>query len=424
MLTAPALPSSWEELPPDLLGLVLALLPCLADRVRLRAVCRTWRAAAAAQRHESLPPPLPWLALRDGSLISLDGAPVSCAPIIRKGVFSYRAVGNLAFLVHADGQCSLMNPLSGLTLPLPGLASAVLKQLDESKFYGRRDYHKTFVKMILSSPLDSAPDPLVAGIVMDGTSVAISACKQQGAISFNIRPKRNRRIRPLSTGVSPPGPDTRQGPRRFDDIAFLHGRLYALTRHEGLRVIDLDSGHLQEPKLSSGFQQCIADDPNQQEIYTCYTDDPGRVVLRYLVESNGRLLMVRRWMSFPRNCPVGDQDRTYQFEVFEADLSTIPGCWMKVDTLGDQAVFLGSECSKSVLASRCSGGIQEDCIYFMHRVFDNPSKGLISSRADPLADSGVYSMRNGEIKPLLPTAVMAELQSKIQYLTWFFPADA
>lgn len=36
---------------------------------------------------------------------------------------------------------------------------------------------------------------------------------------------------------------------------------------------------------------------------------------------------------------------------------------------------------------------------------------------DPLADSGVCNMRNGEITPLLPEAVIAELQRKRQFLT-------
>jgi hypothetical protein len=42
---------------------------------------------------------------------------------------------------------------------------------------------------------------------------------------------------------------------------------------------------------------------------------------------------------------------------------------------------------------------------------------------DPLADYSVYNMRNGDITPLLPEAVMAELQRKRQFLTWVFPAD-
>lgn len=58
--------SSWQDLPSELLGLVLSRLPSHADRVRLPAVCRPWRSSARLQR--PLPPLLPWLALTDGAV--------------------------------------------------------------------------------------------------------------------------------------------------------------------------------------------------------------------------------------------------------------------------------------------------------------------------------------------------------------------
>ncbi|TVU06452.1 hypothetical protein EJB05_49669, partial [Eragrostis curvula] len=349
MKKAKVLPSSWEELAPDLLGLVLRRLPSLGDRVRLRAVCRPWRAGAQPQR-DALPPPLPWLALRDGGMVDLDGASVRCPPILREGVdFGFLAFENLAFIVHHDGSCSLKNPLSGLMLPLPNLAPAVLRALDKS------------------------PEP----------------------------------------------------PKRISDIAFSHGKLYALSYHEGLHVAELVAGQLSMTELSSGFNQCIANDPKQWQIYHYGSSaGPAYLVLRYLAECGGRLLLMKRWISFPQNARLGDHDRTVKFEVFEADLASIPGRWTKVDRLYGHAIFLGSECSKSVLASQCAGGVQEDCIYFMHRIIDNPSKEYFNACVDPLADSGVYNLRDGKFMPLLPDHVMAELRGKQQFLTWFFPTDA
>jgi len=85
-MAAVGMPSSWEELPPDLLGQVLHRLPSLADRVRFCAVCWPWRTVASAER---LPPPLPWLAFRDGTLVDLAGAPI----LRQEGVdFGYLAV--------------------------------------------------------------------------------------------------------------------------------------------------------------------------------------------------------------------------------------------------------------------------------------------------------------------------------------------
>jgi len=84
----------------------------------------------------------------------------------------------------------------------------------------------------------------------------------------------------------------------------------------------------------------------------------------------------------------------------------------------------GSRWTAWVAASRGAGGVQADSIYFMHRVFNNSSKEFFGVSMDPLADSGVYYMRDGTITALLPEAVMSKLRSKPQFLTWFFPVDA
>jgi len=136
--------------------------------------------------------------------VDLHGAPVRCAPIVREGVFGYLAVDNLAFLVHDDGACSLMNPLSGMTLHLPKLASAVGRALDESAFYDQSHIRSAYVKVILSaSPLDSALDPLVATIIMEGNSIVISSCKKPDAISISMRRKRTLVSAKFSFSMSP-----------------------------------------------------------------------------------------------------------------------------------------------------------------------------------------------------------------------------
>ncbi|XP_072150853.1 uncharacterized protein [Setaria viridis] len=209
-------PLRWEELPSDLLGLVLHLLPSLADRVHLRTICHPWRMGAQPQRHKPLPLLLPWLALIDGTLVDLHGTPVRCAPILHEGIFCYLSVDNLAFLMHGDGGCSLMNPLSSLTLHLPKLAPAVSRAL-ENLAYDQSYVRKTHTKVILSLPLDLTPDPLVAIIIKDGFSLAISPSKDYDAISISL---------PLER---PGGLPTMM----ISDISFFHGELYALTVYEG-----------------------------------------------------------------------------------------------------------------------------------------------------------------------------------------------
>ena len=50
----------WADVPADILGSVLRLPPCVADRASVRSMCRHWRAAARVQ---ALPAPLPVLVL-------------------------------------------------------------------------------------------------------------------------------------------------------------------------------------------------------------------------------------------------------------------------------------------------------------------------------------------------------------------------
>lgn len=64
----PPPPGLWAEIHPDILGVVLRFLPCLADRASLRSVCPRWRAAASSQ---ALPPLLPLLVLPKFSLSCL-----------------------------------------------------------------------------------------------------------------------------------------------------------------------------------------------------------------------------------------------------------------------------------------------------------------------------------------------------------------
>ncbi|RLN04425.1 hypothetical protein C2845_PM13G10790 [Panicum miliaceum] len=363
---------SWEELP-DLLGLVLHRLPSLADRVRLRAVCHPWRVGAQPQRQKPLSPPLPWLALRDGTLFDLRGAPIRCAPILAR--------------VSSATSPSTTWPSSSTTMA--AAPSAVRRSLSQSW------------------PLLCAKGLTILAAMINLASergtIIISGFKQHEATSVTI----------CSEGAKIPG--------RNRDIAFLHGKLYVLTFKEGLHALKCDASHLSKPKPSPVFHQCIAEDPKQQQIYS-YADNPSYYAPCYLVESNGRLLMVRRWMKFPRNARLGDHDKTVRFEISPPHQASGQR-WRAWVGRHSSLVHNGT---KSVLASQCAGGVQEDCIYFMHRAFGNPSCEYfeyLGHSVDPLGDSGVYNMRDGKITPLLPEPVMAELQGKWQFLTWFFPAD-
>ena len=95
----------WQDLPSELLGLVLLRLPSHADRVRLAAVCRPWRSNARLLR--PLPPLLPWIALCDGTFLSLPDGTVHRLPV-PDDVYYGVSTGGALFLVHDDRRFSLI----------------------------------------------------------------------------------------------------------------------------------------------------------------------------------------------------------------------------------------------------------------------------------------------------------------------------
>uniref|UniRef100_R7W8B2 F-box domain-containing protein n=1 Tax=Aegilops tauschii TaxID=37682 RepID=R7W8B2_AEGTA len=60
--------TSWADLHPDLLDLVVAELVYPGDRARARAVCRSWH--AAVRRHGPQAAKLPWIVFPDGEFIT------------------------------------------------------------------------------------------------------------------------------------------------------------------------------------------------------------------------------------------------------------------------------------------------------------------------------------------------------------------
>ncbi|KAK1612742.1 hypothetical protein QYE76_036415 [Lolium multiflorum] len=108
----PAPSPPWQDLPPELLGLVLQCVPSHAGRVRFRAVCRPWRDSARMMQ-PALPQPLPWVLQRDGTFLSLPDGEVHRRVLIPGDTVTRGAsVGSKLFLVHIDQGYSVIDPLS------------------------------------------------------------------------------------------------------------------------------------------------------------------------------------------------------------------------------------------------------------------------------------------------------------------------
>ncbi|KAF8732882.1 hypothetical protein HU200_015230 [Digitaria exilis] len=294
--------SSWSDLPTELLGLVLKQLPSLADRVRVRAVCRSWH--TNAQLQPLLPPPLP------------------CGEIHRMTIphdACYRgSVDNWLFLVHTDGGCSLMNPFSKTMLQLPKLAT------------------------IWHTGSDMSPDSLVAAMIIDGSSRS-GICICQPPFATDIF-RKNEYV-------------------HIYDIVFFNGCLYALITGK-LISLEIIQDHKFGPQILS--IKCICDNIDYLTVVASHDPRCFSLTWEYLVESVDRLLLVVRRVGFLSSLPKRNKfhrGHTVSFEVFEVDMNT--NCcfqWRRINSLEGQALFIGKY-SKSLPATKY-GLPQEDCIYF------------------------------------------------------------
>ncbi|RCV20495.1 hypothetical protein SETIT_4G060300v2 [Setaria italica] len=381
-------PSPWADLQLELLAIVLRRLPSLADRVRLRAVCRAWR-------RELLPVPFPWLALPDGtSFLSVPDGAVHRLPfpaLLPDGgggdgglTTCHGSVGSWLFL-GVGRSMSLANPFTGDVVPLPDVATICRYEGKARDDYLHPPSAFKLVQLAPPSPLGAAPpaDSLFAVLMPAPSrrSSMICICRPPAAATAFVIP----------------------GGERAYDAAFYDGKLYAIAYRQ-LYMFDVDTACKGKPAVPP--MRCIANFVNTRwgPFHTTVGDQ--RYSCRYcgyLVESGGRLLQVRRLIGHLCSAPRGHgvtRARTLSFEVFEADLRArfcFP--WRRVAALGGgQALFVGKH-SKSVTASEC--GAREDCIYFLREYCGEEED------SDPLGDSGVFDMRNGRITPLLPEAVAA-----------------
>ncbi|CAN6190755.1 unnamed protein product [Urochloa humidicola] len=367
----------WADLRPELVGLIIARLP-LADRIRLQAVCRPWRHAA---RQESLPPPLPWLALLDGTFLSVPGGEIHRRMPLPNDASFHGSMGDWLLLNRSGGggdHHSLINPFTKDVVRIPKEAFPL----------GR----PTSVKPVLLSTQDLSPDSSPFAILTtDDFSFesVIFVCQPGTPTAFTV-------------------PDCEV----ISDITFFDGKLYALSHTNLYVLLDLETASSSNGKLGARVpsmvmsMNSVADAVENPRIMCRIIDGESHVCSywSYLVESNGKLLHVRR--SIAHLIASSEEEvgisRTLSFEVFEADLATgSGGKWRRVDALGGRALFVGTQ-SKSLPAPEC--GAREDCIYF---VCDYDCGDCA---ADPFRDYGVFDMRTRMITPLLPDDVVVRQQ--------------
>lgn len=151
----------------------------------------------------------------------------------------------------------------------------------------------------------------------------------------------------------------------FEDMTFYRGKLYVLSNHENLSVVNISQDQTTGDPQVSRIGRVIEGDCDP--VYMLWTEDTRADRKFYLVESGGQLLMVRRTI-FSRLMMYDEMEddaffvERNEFEVFEADFKQ--SRWISVTTLGDdQVLFLGRRCSQAVPVSQY--GIPGNRIFFL-----------------------------------------------------------
>lgn len=173
-------------------------------------------------------------------------------------------------------------------------------------------------------------------------------------------------------------------PSPYDDVILFKGRFYAVDGTGRTVVVGLNSN----PSLAAN---------------PVYGGDK-----KYLVESNGELLVVDMYLSTDHEEVDWDGDeevsqvqldgclyeRTVKFKVYKLD--ELGQRLVQMKSLGDRVLFLGDDCTFSASASELSG-CKGNCIYFTDNFFytSGEEEGTFKGR-----DIGVFDLDNGSIAPL------------------------
>uniref|UniRef100_R7W8A3 KIB1-4 beta-propeller domain-containing protein n=1 Tax=Aegilops tauschii TaxID=37682 RepID=R7W8A3_AEGTA len=359
-----------------------------------------------------------------------------------------------------DGRCSVVNGFSGAATPLPELAellrSHMVNPCDEKKFESKRSENMRIKKVAMSSVAASPNHQRLVAVLASNCSksrVFISTCRPAGEINSCIVTQETSTILDvaffqgkmyaqvkifqellaveLSDGwLDKPEINScivTQETSTILDVAFFQGKMYAQVKiFQELLAVELSDGWLDKPPTPPGvqpqvkaFTSWIWPPDLQPDMYLkqfSHDNSPNEQVQQYLVESNSKLLLVRRYFRAPPPQIGRKQHLSCRFEVLEADLTDGPGLglWKKARSLDGWALFVGATCSKSFRASDVDGA-RGDCVYFL------------LDHGNPLGHAGVYSVVHRTIVPFMPPSRRVKPKrwswDNLRFPAWFFPVE-
>lgn len=382
--------ADWTQLPKDLFILIADTLDTPFDILRFRSVCSTWR-SSVNPKPLRLPNRFPILP-NDGISKTTWGFHLSKRTIYRISL----GPKQLTELPSSSEGCDwivkieedvpqrmhLLNPLSGVRFkPLP---DSFVRNLDMLKFRVSELGQEYVMHYIDYRPyansLGEASTLYMEKVVFrqDGNFDGLSAGVGYKLLTIHVSGRLamyesgDKKWKVIKEMQSP-----------YDDVKLYRGRFYAVDNTGRMVMVESVS------KIELVAESLFGGDK------------------KYLVECCGRLLLVDTYLTM--DVEEGQEDgeeqlmrslneRIVRFKVYE--LVEKEKKWVEMESLGDNILFLGENCTFSVSAADLSG-YEGNCIYIMNCTHGGDD---ITSELHA-TDIGVYRLNSNNIESLTSDSV-------------------
>ncbi|PIA48051.1 hypothetical protein AQUCO_01400561v1 [Aquilegia coerulea] len=368
--------SNMSQLPFDILDQIMDRL-ILPNLIQFGCVCTSWRSASAPARHKGL---LPWLIVpiknnsnnKETGNIWVDGN-LGFYSILNKKLYMLNVLeiedrricgssNGWLITVHENSDILLIHPFTREIIDLPSLVDfpgvhGIDFAEDMQLEYTVSNYNSSNPNRHRQSSV-YARDRYIGKVVVstrDKASLVVMVIAGPMRELYFWRPeiKGNTWIPVQGLGFN------------FYDLTYYNGKFYALNIHGNVYVVEgLDS--------RNPYTEAVIENGDDDQ-YSCFS---------YLIESSGDLL------KFVRFVDGKEPSKTILFKVFKLDFKEKE--WLKVETLGDRALFVGLNYSFSVCTSDFPG-CKRNCVYYT-----DDGRGLFIKGYN----EGIYNLEDGTIEKL------------------------
>ncbi|KAJ0693020.1 putative F-box domain-containing protein [Helianthus annuus] len=362
--------ADWSQLPRELLDLISTHLISETDLLRFRSVCTTWR--SSINPFTSRFPILPNAGISDTTW----GFYLSKRTIFRVGLPDPDpAQTHIPWLIKVERdnpqKTHLMNPLTGSEfIPLlPGFPRS-LNLLNFRVSELGQEYALQYISYRPNA--NSIGD----SVTLYMEKVAFCNVGVDGFVLLTIHVsgklallRKGERVWNIINDL----------PEPYDDVLYHNGEFFAVDSTGRTVVVDWEKSVL---NVVAG---------------SVFGGDK-----KFLVECDGELFMVDKYLSVGPENDVEEDDENYEFyedfdcfmsertvklEVYKLDREE--GRWVEVKDLGDKMLFLGDNCGFSASAEEFPG-CKGNCVFFTGQ--NREDDGLVKSRG-----VGVFDLESGSI---------------------------